>query len=185
MKRILFGMMAVLALASCSKDEINSDFDLVPIVFQFDVTNAAGESLIDKNSPAYDADFVANTCITFQGKVYKMGEDAKEKAQPSTRAYYEDFHGIMIEQHGTKDNKVVARVGPFLSDYNWKSEEVEIHWGDDSEDKIVFMSVITGKEKDNFPIFSRKFLFNGVECTETFHKPYGYMQLVKNPTKGK
>ena len=177
-------MMAVLALASCGKDETDDDFDLVPIKFQFDVTNSAGESLIDKDSPAYDADFVANTYMRFQGKVYKMEEDAKEKAQPSTRAYYEDFHGIMIEHPWTKDNKVVARVGPFLADYDWKSEEVEIHWGDNSEDKIVFTSVITGREKGNFPIFSRKYLFNGVECTETFHKPYGYMQLAKNPTKG-
>ena len=184
MKRILFFVMAVFALASCGNEDYDEDFDLVPIKFQFDVTNSAGESLIDKDSPAYDADFVANTYMRFQGKVYKMEEDAKEKAQPSTRAFYEDFHGIMIEQHGTKDDKVVARVGPFLSDYNWESEEVEIHWGDNSQDKIVFTSVITGREKGNFPIFSRKYLFNGVECTETFHKPYGYMQLVKNPTKG-
>lgn len=183
MKRFLFFMMAVFALASCS-DDVDYEIDLAPIAFQFDVTNSAGESLIDKESPAYDADFVANTYIKFQGKVYKMEEDAKEKAQPSTRAYFEYFHGIMIEQHGTKDNKVVARVGPFLSDYNWKSEEVEIHWGDNSEDKIVFTSVETGKEKDGSSIFSRKYLFNGADCTETFQKPFSYMQLVKNPTKG-
>ena len=177
-------MMAVLALASCGKDETDDDFDLVPIKFQFDVTNNAGESLIDKASPAYDADFVANTYIKFQGKVYKMEEDAKEKAQPSTRAYYEDFHGIMIEHPWTKDNKVVARVGPFLANYNWESEEVEIHWGDNSEDKIVFTSVRTSKDKDGFPIFSQKYLFNGVDCTETFQKQPCYMQLVKNQTKG-
>ena len=183
MKRLLFFMMAVLALASCGKDETDDDFDLVPIKFQFDVTNNAGESLIDKASPAYDADFVANTYIKFQGKVYKMEEDAKDNVKPSTRAYFDYFHGIMIEQHGTKDNKVVARVGPFLADYDWKSEEVEIHWGDNSEDKIVFTSVITGKKKGNFPIFSRKYLFNGADYTETFQKPWGYMRLVKKPTK--
>lgn len=184
MKRLLFFMMAVFAFASCSNDEEDFIIDLSPIEFKFDVTNSAGESLIDKDSPAYDADFVANTYIKFQGKVYKMEEDAKEKAQPSTRAYFEYFHGIMIEQHGTKENKVVARVGPFLADYDWKSEEVEIHWGDNSEDKIVFTSVETGKEKDDSPIFSRKYLFNGADCTETLQKPFSYMQLVKNSTKG-
>ena len=185
MKRILFFIMAVFALASCGKDEIDRDFDVAPVQFKFDVTNAAGESLIDKASPAYDADFVANTYIKFQGKVYKMEEDAKEEAKPSTRAYFEYFHGIMIDQHGTKDDKVVARVGPFLADYDWKSEEIEIHWGDNSEDKIVFTSVRVGKEKDNFPILSKKYLFNGVDYTETFQKPWGYMHLVKNSTKGK
>ena len=187
MKRILFFMMAVFALVSCSNEDYDEDYDLVPIKFQFDVTNSAGESLIDKDSPAYDADFVANTYVRFQGKVYKMEEDAEERAKPSTRAYFEYFHGIMIEKqiaYGTNEAKTLARVGPFLSDYNWKSEEVEIHWGDNSEDKIVFTSVITGREKGNFPIFSRKYLFNGVECTETFYNPFGYMQLVKNPAKG-
>ena len=183
MKRILFFVMAVFALASCSNDDEDLIIDLSPIEFKFDVTKASGESLIDKESTAYDADFVANTYIRFQGKVYKMEEDAKEEVKPSTRAYYEDFHGIMIEQHGTKDDKVVARVGPFLANYDWKSEEVEIHWGDNSEDKIVFTSVITGREKDNSPIFSRKYLFNDADCTETFQKPWGYMRLVKKPTK--
>ena len=185
MKHILFFMMAVLTLASCGKDEINDVFDVAPVQFKFDVTNDADESLIDKRSPAYDADFVANTYIKFQGKVYKMEEDAKEEAKPSTRAYFEYFHGIMIDQHGTKDDKVVARVGPFLADYDWKSEEIEIHWGDNSEDKIVFTSVTVGREKDNFPILSKKYLFNGVDFTETFQKPWGYMHLVKNSTKGK
>lgn len=71
----------------------------------------------------------------------------------------------------------------FLSDYDWKSEEIEIHWGDNSEDKIVFTSMITSWKDKWFPVWSRKYLFNGVDCTETFDKPYGYMQLVKNPTK--
>ncbi len=183
MKRILFFMMAVLALASCS-DDVDEEIDLVPITFQFDVTNSSGESLIDKNSPAYDADFVANTYIKFQGKMYKMDEDAEERAKPSTRAYFEYFHGIMIDKDWTKDNKVVARVGPFLANYNWESEEVEIHWGDNSEDKIVFTSVKTGKDKDNFPIFSRKYLFNDADYTSTFQQPFGYMKLVKKPSKG-
>lgn len=187
MKRILFFIMAVFTLASCGKDKIDIVYDLAPVQFQFDVTNDAGESLIDKASPAYDADFVANTYIKFQGKVYKMEEDAKEEAKPSTRAYFEYFHGIMIHQQisETYGTKVLARVGPFLADYDWKSEEIEIHWGDNSEDKIVFTLVRVGKEKDNSPIFSGKYLFNGVDYTETFQKPRGYMHLVKNSTKGK
>ncbi len=186
MKRILFFVMAVFALASCSKDEIDCDFDVAPTQFQFDVTNSAGESLIDKDSPAYDADFVANTYIKFQGKVYKMNEDAEERAKPSTRAYFEYFHGIMVKKqiaYGTNETKILVRVGPFLADYDWKSEEVEIHWGDNSEDKIVFTVVTVGREKDNFPILNKKYLFNGVDCTETFKKPYGYMQLAKKSTK--
>ena len=46
MKRILFFIMAVFALASCGKDEIDRDFDLAPVQFQFVVSNDAGESLI-------------------------------------------------------------------------------------------------------------------------------------------
>lgn len=191
MKRILFFMMAILALASCSDsndEEISITSDFTPIEFMFDVTNSAGESLIDKDSPAYDADFIANTYITFQGKVYKMGEDAKDKVKPSTRAYSESFHGIMTEQlvYGDyEETKVVARIGPFLSDYDWESEEIEIHWGDNSKDKIIFTSVITSMKDKLNPVWSRKYLFNGADCTETFWKqPYGYMQLVKNPTKG-
>ena len=191
MKRFLFFMMAVFALASCSdsNDEENGVIgDFFPIEFMFDVTNSAGESLIDKDSPAYDADFVANTYITFQGKVYKMDERAQDDVKPSTRAFFDTFHGIMTDQliYGDyEETKVVARIGPFLSDYDWKSEEVEIHWGDNSEDKIVFTSVITGKKDKWHPVWSREYLFNGIDCTETFRKqPYGYMQLVKNPTKG-
>ncbi len=190
MKRILFFMMAVFALASCSNDDehvVNPIVDFAPIDFMFDVTNASGESLIDKDSPAYDADFVANTYIKFQGKVYKMDEEAKDNVKPSTRAFFAYFHGIMTGQQATNANdkiKVFAIVGPFLSDYDWKSEEIEIHWGDNSEDKILFTSMITSWKDKWFPVWSRKYLFNGVDCTETFDKPYGYMQLVKNPTKG-
>ncbi len=191
MKRILFFMMAVFALASCSNDDehvVNPIVDFFPIDFLFDVTNSAGESLIDKDSPAYDADFIANTYIKFQGKVYKMDEKAKDNVKPSTRAFFDTFHGIMTEQlvYGDyEETKVVARIGPLLSDYDWKSEEIEIHWGDNSEDKIVFTSVITSWKDKWFPVWSRKYLFNGVDCTDTFEKqPYGYMQLVKNPTKG-
>lgn len=190
MKRILFFMMAVLALASCSDsndEEISITSDFAPIEFMFDVTNPAGESLIDKDSPAYDADFVANTYIRFQGKVYKMDEDTKDNVKPSTRAFLAYFHGIMTERlvYGDyEDTKVVARIGPFLSDYDWKSEEIEIHWGDNSEDKIVFSSVITSMKDKLHPVWSRKYLFNGDDKTETFQKSYGYMQLVKNPAKG-
>jgi hypothetical protein len=187
MKRFLLFLVAVVALASCGNDDEIMDVDFVPVEFKFDVTNAAGESLIDKESPAYDSDFVANTYIKFQGKVYKMNEDAEESAKPSTRAYFARFHGIMIEQqtaYGTNETKVLAKIGPFLSDYDWKSEEIEIHWGDSSEDKIVFTSVVTKWNKDGAAEFSRKHLFNGADCTETFQKPYGYMQLVKNSTKG-
>lgn len=187
MKRVLLFLVAVVALASCSNDDVMDDVDFVPVEFKFDVTNAAGESLIDKESPAYDSDFVANTYIKFQGKVYKMNEDAEEKVKPSTRAYFEYFHGIMIEQqtaYGTNETKVLAKIGPFLSDYDWKSEEIDIHWGDNSEDKIVFTSVITSIDKKGHAEFSRKHLFNGVDYTQTFHKKDGYMQLVKNSTKG-
>jgi hypothetical protein len=191
MKRFLFFMMAVFALVSCddsNDDEIGVIGDFNPIEFMFDVTNSAGESLIDKDSPAYDADFVANTYIKFQGKVYKMEEDAKGRVTPSTRAISECFHGIMTEQlvYGNYEaTKVVARVGPFLPDYDWKSEEIEIHWGDNSEDKIVFTSVITSWKDKWYPVWSQKYMFNGVDCTETLKKmPYGYMQLVKSSTKG-
>lgn len=107
MKRILFFMMAVFALASCSNDDehvVNPIVDFAPIDFMFDVTNASGESLIDKDSPAYDADFVANTYIKFQGKVYKMDEEAKDNVKPSTRAFFAYFHGIMTGQQATNAN---------------------------------------------------------------------------------
>ena len=190
MKRILFFMMAVFAFASCgdgNDEEENPIVDFAPIEFMFDVTNSAGESLIDKDSPAYDADFIANTYIKFQGKVYKMDEEAKDNVKPGTRAFFDTFHGIMTEQlvYGDyEETKVVARIGPLLSDYDWKSEEIEIHWGDNSEDKMVFTSVITSWKDKWFPVWSRKYLFNGVDCTETFQKQPYYMQLVKNPTKG-
>ena len=53
MKRILFFMMAVLAFASCSNDDEDLKIDLSPIEFKFDVTSAAGESLIDKEMIRY------------------------------------------------------------------------------------------------------------------------------------
>lgn len=183
MKRILFCIMAIITFASCSKDNEEQEtiiYDLVPIEFQFDITNAAGESLIDKDSPAYDSVFIANTYIRFQGKEYKMGEDAKVNVKPSTRAYYEAFHGMMIYKTNTK---TLAGIGPFLSDYDWKSEEINIHWGDNSEDKIVFTSVITSRPKNQIPTISRKFLFNGNDCTETFFGGHYYMQIVKQSVK--
>ncbi len=151
----------------------------------FDVTNSAGESLIDKDSPAYDADFIANTYITFQGKVYKMDEEAKDNVKPSTRAFFAYFHGIRTEEQmdSCQEIKVFAAIGPFLSDYDWKSEEIEIHWGDNSEDKVVFTSVITSWKDKWFPVWSRKYMINDVDCTDTFAKPYGYMQLVKKSTR--
>lgn len=120
MKRILFFMMAVFALASCSNDDehvVNPIVDFAPIDFMFDVTNASGESLIDKDSPAYDADFVANTYIKFQGKVYKMDEEAKDNVKPSTRAFFDTFHGIMTELlvYGNyEETKVVAKIVLFF-----------------------------------------------------------------------
>lgn len=190
MKRFLFLVMVVVALASCSKDNeepsIIDEYDLVPVEFLFDITNAEGESLIDKDSPTYDSVFIANTYIKFQGKEYKMEEDAKVDVKPTTRAYYERFHGIMIEQqfvYGTNETKTLVRIGPFLSDYDWESEEIDIHWGDNSEDKIVFTSVITSRPKNQIPTFSRKFLFNGKDCTDALFGYYNHMQLVKEAGK--
>ncbi len=192
MKRFLFLVMAVVALASCSKDNEEPnimDYDLTPIEFLFDITNADGESLIDKDSPAYDSVFIANTYIKFQGKEYKMEEDAKVDVKPTTRAYYERFHGMMIHQYtidrANNITKSLARIGPFLSDYDWKTEEIEIHWGDNSEDKIVFTSVITSRPKNQTPTFSQKVLFNGKDCTETFFGYNKYMQVVKGTGKEK
>ena len=66
---------------------------------------------------------MANTYITFQGKVYKMDEDAKEGIKPSTRAYIEYFHGIMTEKqtaYGSDETKVLVRVGRTrLSSLRW------------------------------------------------------------------
>lgn len=189
MKRILFPIITILALVSCGNNNENPSENIVDyaaINFQFDVTNSAGESLIDSLSPAYDADFVANTYIIFQGKEYKMGVDAKDKIQPSSRYFYDTFHGIIIQTqtaYDTKETKTLARIGSFLSDYDWKSEEIDIHWGDNSEDKIVFTSVITSIGDNLFPEWSKKYLFNGADYTETFYKPYGYMKLVKNTNK--
>lgn len=45
--------MAVLAFASCSNDDEDLIIDLSPIEFKFDVTSAAGESLIDKEMIRY------------------------------------------------------------------------------------------------------------------------------------
>lgn len=187
MKRILFFMMAVFALVSCGNDEGEYNIiDLVPVEFRFDITNAAGESLIDKNSSAYDSVFIANTYIEFRGKVYKMNEDAAEEIQPSSRAFYDTFHGIrIIEQYKSATSRELvslAAIGSFMSDYNWKSEEIKIHWGDNSEDEIVFSSEITWV-KNGSPKFTRQHLFNGKDYTGTFQTPYSYMRLVKNSVK--
>lgn len=187
MKRILFLAMTVVALVSCSKDNeessIINEYDLTPVEFLFDITNAEGKSLIDKDSPAYDSVFIANTYIKFQGKEYKMEEDAKADVKPTTRAYYERFHGMITHQYTVdrtnNKTKTLARIGPFLSDYDWESEEIDIHWGDNSEDKIVFTSVITSWPKNQTPTFSQKVLFNGKDCTEIFFGSSPYMQVVK------
>lgn len=191
MKRFFYLLMIAITLVSCESNEDNDNeyliIDLTPIEFRFDIINESGESLIDKNSPAYDTAFIANTYIEFQGKVYKMGEDAKTDVEPSSRYFYDTFHGIRTNEYpikqGSYEIKTLAEIGPFLSDYDWESEEIKIHWGDNSEDNIIFSSAITSKNEKGFPVFTRKYLFNGNESTDTFQIPYSYMQLVKNSIK--
>lgn len=75
--------------------------------------------------------------------------------------------------------KTLAAIGPFLADKNWKSENIEIHWGNGSKDTIVFTSLFSFDEEKYLPSWDRLFLFNGADSTSVFDKPYSYIHLVK------
>ena len=183
MKKMFFSSMLVLGLlSSCSKDDNNEQliWDLAPIEFKIDVVEDNGKSIIDPNSPVYNQTFLENTTIKVQGNTYRWGEDANVPSlKPSSRAFYAPFYGIKTEQ--IKDKSLLV-IGPFMADYQWDKETVEINWGDGSKDVLTFTSNMQWTGKDGAPVFTkREYLVNDADSTDVFTSK-GYIVL-KKPLK--
>lgn len=168
--------MALAMLVSCGKDdEEMMIWDFSPIEFCIEATNAAGDNLLDPNSPAYSEAFVQGTYITFHGKEYRLGEYAEDNIKPATRMFCDTFHGMTLFESG---GKTEARIGPFLSDEDWTDETIDIHWGDGSSDVITFSSHFYWKKK-NEPAWTYQYLFNGSECTDVAFGKIVHLHVTK------
>ncbi|MFA6728876.1 MAG: hypothetical protein WCS17_11795 [Prevotella sp.] len=173
-KLMLLVLFCVFLLTSCNENGSDVIYDLNPIKLRIKVLDKNGQNMLDSKSLAYDQTFIHHTSITIQSKTYCLGDLEEEDLKPSTRAYYEPFHGMMIKHY--KDI-TYAVIGPFMADYNWRQEKVVINWGDGSKDDLQFSSIVHYK-KNGEPSFHRQYLFNGVDSTDIFEEK-GYITLYK------
>ncbi len=177
MKRLLVLALPFL-LASCSKDNQEDYYiaDFAPVLFNIEVIDAAGNNLLDTTSVAYDEEFANNSSITIQGKTYHLGETVKTDISPSTRALYVPFRGMTLEK---KQDKYLVVIGPFHGDEKWKSENLDIDWGDGTKDNIKFTYLVHFNSKNGeFTREKVEYLFNGTDSTVSFREK-GYITLVK------
>jgi hypothetical protein len=171
-KLVLLALMVISIFSSCSDEEDGSYviYDFAPINFYFEVVNSNGANILDSTSTAYNKDFVSKTSITLQGKNYTMQGNYKAKVTPTTRKYFTLFYGITIQYES--DGKAYAVIGPFMANYTWDQEMVQIHWGDGSEGVLQFSS--SYRMKKNVPVFDRNCQYTWGDSTIVF-KGSGYI----------
>lgn len=182
MKKVFLILILSLLYISCSKDNEKEQTwvnDFVPVFFNIEVVDSVGNNLMDTTKTVNNRDFVKMTYIEFQGKSYHLGETINEEIKPSTRAYYEPFHGITLQK---KQGKYLAVIGPFLGNLRWNSENIDIHWGNGTIDNVKFTYLVNVNSNGEFNEEKVEYLFNGADSTSTFRKK-GYIRLVKSLLK--
>lgn len=183
MKKVFIPLVAALLTmfaVSCNKDSGDDMiWDLNPIMFHIQVLNENGVDMLTPTSPGYDKTFVTKSSITLQGRDYKMGQRTDTIVNPSSRAYYENFHGMGLTEY--KGQYFVA-VGPFMADYTWRHEKIKFNWGDGSTDEIDFSSSVHWTGANGAPNFDRLYLFNGQDSTNVLESR-GYIVVKKQAGK--
>ena len=124
-KRFLLAIVALLAFVSCQKQDII--YDIYPVVFVFEVTDAKGDNLFDESTPG-----------NWLQQPFSATFDGKEFLWPpvQTKEYLATLFGFYIYPKSyTKSDVVFLRFGELDGAKDWDTDLI-ISWPDGSQDII-------------------------------------------------
>lgn len=143
-----------LTFSSCSNDDDELIWDIMPEEIQIEVTDANGVDLINPNSPNSIAD--NGIKIEVDGKVYE--KDSLPKYY--SRAILAEFYGLKSAVRS--DGRYVLSIGEFDRAVNCDGKEILVDWNDGSKkDTLLFVNHI--KWKHNEPRITTLVYLNGKE----------------------
>ncbi|MDX9782844.1 MAG: hypothetical protein RBT35_07700 [Bacteroidales bacterium] len=129
-----FLLLAVLAigLSSCDIFPDGKIWDIAPVEYIVEVTNAQGVDLLNQdNQNAIDTSLIK---AVYRGVEYKC---SKDPYIVSTKAYMPFFHGLQLSKY-YQSNTFVLKFGELDGAKSYTNEELTILWGDGTSDKIKF-----------------------------------------------
>lgn len=131
-------------------------WDIAPIVLYISVQDAAGNDLLNPETPGN----IANQGIK---AIYKDKTYEKDIPVAQTKAYLAILYGLQTIKD--KSGRYYLAFGEFDGAKTFEDESVTIDWNDGSTDVITFSSKLTWVAKK--PVTNRKFCLNGVDNPET------------------
>ena len=165
MKKIFLSLISLLVLTSCEKDPFDEFlkqdsyspkegmiWDMSPIEFILEVTDAQGHNMFDKATPNnwLSEPFTA----TFDGTEFKW-------PTTETRAYFATLKGFYIwPSWYTKSDVVYLRFGELDGTKKWDND-LCIFWPDGSKDKIRVQHAMRWNQ-DGYPEYYTAFKVNKV-----------------------
>lgn len=156
---LLIPLFCLGALTGCDPSDGNDDdmiWDIAPIVLYISVQDAAGNDLLNPETPGN----IANQGIK---AIYKDKTYEKDILVAQTKAYLAILYGLQTIKD--KSGRYYLAFGEFDGAKTFEDESVTIDWNDGSTDVITFSSKLTWVAKK--PVTNRKFCLNGVENPET------------------
>ncbi|MBQ8656247.1 MAG: hypothetical protein IJ527_04230 [Prevotella sp.] len=175
MKKALLSCVLTAALfTACSQDNTEDDrlvcVDITPICFYIEVSDPAGNDLLDESRPDNLLDAITvsydETDYTVQERLYYYGDDGLESR--STRTYIPTFIGLWSQLSwnyatNTAGNYQVV-FGEFAGEESVAHREITLHIG--SHEATLAYSNSCKWTAGDFPDIDRHFYLNGQELTD-------------------
>ena len=156
-KFLLFAILAI-GLSSCDLIPEGKIWDIAPVVYIVEVTNAGGVDLLNQENPnAIDTSLIK---AVYRGVEYKCSIDPYIA---STKAYLPRFHGLQLSKY-YQSNIFVLRFGELDGAKSYSNEELTILWGDGTSDKIKFNRKFRWKINGD-PDSSEEWFLNGTKVS--------------------
>lgn len=154
---LLFAVLAI-GLSSCDIIPDGKIWDIAPVVYIVEVTNARGVDLLNQdNQNAIDTSLIK---AVYRGVEYKC---TKDPYTVSTKAIMPRFHGLQLSKY-YQSNTFVLRFGELEGATSYSNEELTLLWGDGTSDKIKFNRKFRWKINGD-PDISEEWFLNGTKVS--------------------